>query len=57
MAHQDAMAALSTNSLHSVVPGATHESLVDNPTHAAVVSQAILDVVEAIRTGAPLPTH
>jgi pimeloyl-ACP methyl ester carboxylesterase len=54
MPHQDAMAALSTNSLHSVVPGASHQSLVDNPTHAAVVSRAIVDVVEAIRTGAPL---
>ena len=53
---QAALAALSTNSLHSVVPGATHQSLVDNPTHAAVVSQAIVDVVEAIRTGAPLAT-
>jgi pimeloyl-ACP methyl ester carboxylesterase len=57
MPHQDAMAGLSTNSLHDVVPGATHQSLVDNPTHAAVVSQAIVDVVEAIRTGAALPTQ
>jgi hypothetical protein len=54
MPHQDAMAGLSTNSLHDVVPGATHQSLVDNPTHATVVSQAIVDVVEAVRTGAPL---
>ena len=54
MAHQDGMTALSTNSLHNVVPGATHQSLVDNPSHAAVVSQAIVDVVEALRTGAPL---
>ncbi len=57
MPHQDAMATLSTNSLHEIVPGATHQSLVDNPTHAAAVSQAILDVVEAIRTGAPLATR
>ena len=57
MSHQDAMAGLSTNSLHNVVPGATHQSLVDNPTHAAVVSQAIVDVVGAIRTGAPLATQ
>ena len=57
MARQDAMAALSTNSLHNVVPGATHQSLVDNPTHAAVVSQSIVDVVEAIRNGAPLATR
>ncbi|MFL5712154.1 MAG: alpha/beta hydrolase, partial [Chloroflexota bacterium] len=54
---QAALAALSSNSLHHVVPGATHQSLVDNPTHAAVVSQAIVNVVEAIRTGAPLGTH
>ena len=57
MPHQDAMAGLSTNSLHAVVPGATHQSLVDNPTHAASVSQAIVDVVEAIRTGERLPTQ
>ncbi len=57
MPHQDAMAALSTNSLHDVVPGATHQSLVDDPTHAAVVSRAIVDVVAAIRTGAPLATR
>jgi pimeloyl-ACP methyl ester carboxylesterase len=57
MPHQDAMAALSSKSLHHVVPGATHQSLVDNPTHAAVVSQAIVDVVEAIRTGSPLATQ
>jgi hypothetical protein len=57
MPHQDAMAALSNNSLHNVVPGATHQSLVDNPTDAAVVSEAIVDVVEAIRTGAPLATQ
>ena len=54
---QAAIAALSTNSRHSVVPGATHQSFVDNPTHAAVVNQAIVDVVEAIRTGAPLATQ
>src|SRR5262245_61582002 len=54
MAHQDQMATLSTNSLHHVVPGATHQSLLDNPDHAAVVSQAILDVVAAVRSGEPL---
>ena len=54
MAHQDAMATLSTDSRHEVVPGSTHQSLTDNPTHAAVVSDAIVDVVEAIRTGLPI---
>ncbi len=57
MPHQDALAALSTNSLHNVVPGATHQSLVDDPTHAAVASEAIIDVVQAVRTGAPLATQ
>jgi len=53
---QAAIASLSTNSRHEVVPGATHQSLVDNPAHAAVVNKAIVDVVEAIRTGTPLPS-
>lgn len=52
--HQDAMATLSTNSRHDVVPGSTHQSLTDNPAHAAVVSDAIVDVVEGVRTGHPL---
>jgi hypothetical protein len=57
MPHQDAMATLSTDSRHEVVPGSTHQSLTDNPAHAAVVSDAIVDVVEAIRTGLPLGSH
>jgi pimeloyl-ACP methyl ester carboxylesterase len=52
--HQDAMATLSTDSLHRVVPGATHQSLMDNPTHAAAVSEAIHDVLASVRTGAAL---
>jgi pimeloyl-ACP methyl ester carboxylesterase len=54
MADQDQSAALSTDSVHRVVPGATHDSLVDNPQHAAAVTQAIHDVVAAVRSGAPL---
>ena len=57
MQHQDAMVGLSINSRHNVVPGATHQSLVDDPAHAAVVDEAIVDVVEAIRTGTPLATQ
>ena len=53
-AAQNELATLSTNSLHRVVAGATHQSLVDNPDHAAAVSQAIHDVVVSVRTGAPL---
>lgn len=51
MSHQEAMATLSTNSLHRVVPGSTHQSLVDDPAQAAFVRWAIMDVVEAIRAG------
>ena len=57
MAYQDAMATLSSDSRHDVVPGSTHQSLTDNAAHAAVVSGAIVDVVEAIRTGLPLGSH
>jgi pimeloyl-ACP methyl ester carboxylesterase len=57
MAHQDAMASLSTDSRHHVVPGSTHQSLTDDPAHAAVVSGAIVDLVEAVRTGLPLASH
>lgn len=52
---QDAMARLSTNSRHDVVDGATHATLVEDPEHAAEVSQAIVDVVESVRTSTPLP--
>ena len=51
---QDRLAALSTNSVHRVVVDATHEALVGDETHAATTSQAILQVVSAVRTGQPL---
>jgi len=54
MGDQNKSATLSTNSIHRVVPGATHGSFVDNPVHAATITQAIHDVVVAVRTGAPL---
>jgi hypothetical protein len=54
MADQDKTVTLSTNSLHRVVPGATHASLVENPDHAAAVTRAIHDVVVSARTGSPL---
>jgi pimeloyl-ACP methyl ester carboxylesterase len=56
MAHQDQTVTLSTNSLHRVVPGATHAAFVDDPDYAAAVTRAIHDVVVSVRTGAPL-TH
>src|SRR3954452_4189908 len=54
MGDQNQTADLSTNSVHRVVAGSTHDSLVDNPKHTAAVTQAIHDVVVALRTGAPL---
>jgi pimeloyl-ACP methyl ester carboxylesterase len=51
---QDRMASLSTNSVHRVVDGASHEALVGEETYAATTSRAILEVVSAVRTGQPL---
>lgn len=50
---QDKMAALSTNSIHRVVH-ATHTSLIEDRSDSAISIQAILDVVAAVRSGAPL---
>jgi pimeloyl-ACP methyl ester carboxylesterase len=51
---QDEMAALSTNSIHRVLPNTTHSSLIEDKGDAAMASQAIHDVVESIRAGTPL---
>lgn len=51
---QNELATLSPNRRHRVVAGSTHDSLLDNPDHAAAVTGAIDDVVAAIRTAAPL---
>jgi hypothetical protein len=48
------MAALSTNSAHRVIDGATHASLISNEKDAAKTTQAILDVVTSVRSSAPL---
>ena len=48
---QDRMATLSTNSSHRVVPHA-HDALVTDQTVAQTSSQAIRDVVHAVRSGA-----
>jgi len=53
-AAQDQLARLSTNSLHRVVSGADHTALLYNKAMSANSSQAIRDVVSAIRTGTPL---
>ena len=53
---QDELTALSSNSIHRVVDGATHESLLYDRGDAQVTSAAIEQVVEAARTGRP-PTQ
>lgn len=55
-AAQDDLAKLSANSVHRVLPNATHASLIFDEGGAAVSSQAIRDVVESVRESKPLAT-
>ena len=48
---QGEMAQLSNDSIHEIVPGATHGSAVTDSAAAAFVSAAIRDVVTAVRDG------
>ena len=52
---QDRLATLSTHSAHRTVAGASHEALIEDETYAAVTTQAVLDVVTAVRSAQPLP--
>jgi len=52
--HQDKLATLSTNSIHRVVKGATHTSLVYDRSDSQATSAAILEVVAAVRNDRPL---
>jgi hypothetical protein len=49
-AAQNRMATLSTNSVHRIIDGATHEDLIENQEDAAATTQAILDVVSSVRS-------
>jgi pimeloyl-ACP methyl ester carboxylesterase len=51
---QSELPTLSSNSKHITVQNATHENLVSMQEFARVVTDAILQVVEAARTGKPL---
>jgi pimeloyl-ACP methyl ester carboxylesterase len=53
-AKQNRLATLSTNSVHRVIAGATHEGLVGDEQFAASTTQAILDVVSSVRSQRPL---
>ena len=50
---QNELALLSSNSLHRIVDGATHGSFAFNPNDAHEVSQAIVQVWDAARSGEP----
>src|SRR5918994_4948381 len=52
--HQDKLATLSSNSIHRVVKGATHESLLYERSDAQATSAAIVEVVAAVRNDRPL---
>jgi pimeloyl-ACP methyl ester carboxylesterase len=54
MTAQDQTVALSTNSVHRVIAGASHEALVADKKYAAATTQAILDVVTSVRSHQPL---
>jgi pimeloyl-ACP methyl ester carboxylesterase len=49
-AAQNRMARLSTNSVHRIIAGATHEDLIGNEEDAAATTQAILEVVASVRS-------
>jgi pimeloyl-ACP methyl ester carboxylesterase len=51
---QDDLATLSSNSTHRVVKGATHTSALDDRSDAQATSEAIVEVVEAVRNDQPL---
>jgi pimeloyl-ACP methyl ester carboxylesterase len=53
-AAQTKFATLSTDSSHRVVEGASHPALIFDEQYAKVTTRAILDVVNSVRTGAPL---
>jgi hypothetical protein len=53
-AAQNDLATLSTNSVHRVIDGATHEALIADEEAAATTTHAILDVVSSVRSARPL---
>ena len=51
---QEALATLSTDSVHLVIEGTDHGSMIEEGNGAAATTRAILDVVSSIRTATPL---
>jgi pimeloyl-ACP methyl ester carboxylesterase len=57
VALQDEVPKLSSNSSHWSLAATTHSSLIEDKADAALASQAIREVVTAVRTSKPLPRH
>jgi pimeloyl-ACP methyl ester carboxylesterase len=57
VALREELAALSSNAVTRFVEGADHGSILGNEQYAQQVSDAILDVIEAARTGQPLASQ
>src|SRR3954451_2606365 len=53
-AAQNKLAALSTNSSHRTVKGASHPALIFDKHYAAATTRAVLDVVASVRSTDPL---
>jgi pimeloyl-ACP methyl ester carboxylesterase len=53
---QDELAKLSTNSLHRIIVGAGHASFQIDQKYVPETNTAILQIIEAVRTGQPLVT-
>ncbi len=53
-AKQDALATLSTGSVHRVVKGIDHAGMIADEKGAAATTHAILEIVSSIRDAAPL---
>jgi pimeloyl-ACP methyl ester carboxylesterase len=52
--HED-LSRLSTNSVHRVIDGATHATVIADERDSAATTQAILDAVSSVRNARPLP--
>jgi hypothetical protein len=53
-AQQDALATLSTDSVHRVIEGTDHGAMVADGKGAAATTRAILDVISAVQSARPL---
>jgi pimeloyl-ACP methyl ester carboxylesterase len=55
VAAHEQLATMSTNGVHRVIDGATHNDLLTDEKDSEAPTQAILDVLASVRSGGPLP--